>query len=177
MDFPQLAAERYSMRKFTTQPVAGDDLQAILNIARLAPSAVNRQPWRLLVMQSAQSMEKLKECTPYTFDAPMAIAVCAVPEEAWVRPFDQDNSALVDAAILGTHIMLAAHNLGLGCTWVGFFNVDVFRKLFNVPASVIPVAIFPIGHPAPDAKPSGMHARRKALAEIFVSEQFGTDCA
>lgn len=172
MDFSKLAADRYSVRKFSSDPVSDADLSAILEAARLAPSAVNKQPWRILVLRKPESMEKLRECTKYTFDAPLALAVCAVPGEAWVRPFDNDNAALVDAGIIATHIMLAVHSLGLGSTWVGYFDPAAFRKAFNLPDTVVPVAVFPIGHPAPDAKPAPMHASRKALSETVVYDSF-----
>ncbi len=76
MEFNQLIRDRYSVRKFSSQPVAADTVEAILEAARVSPTAVNKQPQRILVLRTAKDMEKLKECTPYTFDAPMALAVC-----------------------------------------------------------------------------------------------------
>lgn len=172
MEFEKLVRERYSVRKFNDRPVSEADLSAILEAARVAPTAVNKQPFRLLVLNTPESMEKLAQCTKYTFGAPLAIIVCAQADEAWVRPFDQDNSAVVDAAIVGTHIMLAAHDRGLGSTWVGFFDPAAVRRHFNVPAGVAPVAVFPIGHPAPDAAPSPKHAQRRELAELARYKSF-----
>lgn len=172
MEFSQLIAERYSVRKFSPEPVSESDIQAILEAAQLAPTACNKQPCRVLLLQKAESMARLKHCTTYTFDAPMAIVVCGVAGEAWVRPFDQDNASVVDASIIGTHIMLAVHNLGLGSTWVGHFDPAAFRMLFKLPSNVVPVAIFPIGHPATDAKPSPMHTKRRTLDELVVNETF-----
>ena len=172
MEFAQLIAERYSVRKFSAEPVSESDIQAILEAARLAPTACNKQPCRVLVLQTPESMARLKHCATYTFDAPMAIAVCGVTSEAWVRPYDQDNAFVVDAAIIGSHIMLAVHNLGLGSTWVGHFDPSAFRNLFKLPPNVTPVAIFPIGHPAPDARPSPMHGKRRDLNELVVRETF-----
>lgn len=172
MEFAQLIRERYSVRRFTAEPVTDAELQSILEAARLAPTAVNKQPQRLLVLRSAGSLEKLRACTKYCFDAPLVIAVCANTAEAWVRPHDQDNSAVVDAAIVGTHLMLAVHNLGLGSTWVGFFDPVLFRRDFKLPAHIEPVALFPIGHPAPEAQPSPMHAKRRPLAETVAYETF-----
>jgi len=172
MEYSSLIEQRYSVRKFSDQPVEDKDVQAILEAARLAPTAVNKQPQRILVLQGEESMEKLKTCTPYTFHAPMALAVCCHTGEAWIRPYDNYNSGIIDAAIVGTHIMLAVHNLGLGSTWVGHFDPVEFRKIFNLPDTMEPVAVFPIGHPAPDARPAPQHAKRRPLEETVVYNRF-----
>ncbi|SBV91747.1 Nitroreductase [uncultured delta proteobacterium] len=172
MEFSQLIRDRYSVRKISNRPVEDSKVQAILEAAQVAPTAANKQPQRILVLRAAKDMEKLKECTPYTFDAPMAIAVCCNRDEAWVRPYDNDNSGVIDAAIIGTHIMLALHDLGLGSTWVGHFDPAAFRKAYNLPANIEPVAIFPIGYPAPEAKPAHLHTKRRPLEETVVYDKF-----
>lgn len=172
MEYAQLIQERYSVRQFADKPVDGNLVAAILEAARLSPTAVNKQPQRILVLREAKSMEKLKICTPYTFNAPMALVVCCRKDEAWVRPYDGNNSSAIDACIVGTHIMLAVHNLGLGTTWVGHFDPIPLRKAFNLPDNVDPVVVFPIGHPAADAKPSERHAKRRPLDETVVYETF-----
>jgi nitroreductase len=172
MEYSSLIKERYSVRKFSAQPVGQSTIDAILEAARVAPTAVNKQPQRILVIQGAEGMEKLKLCTPYTFDAPMALAVCCNMDEAWVRPYDNYNAGFIDASIVGAHIMLAVHDLGLGSTWVGYFDPAVFRKSFNLPANIEPVALFPIGYLAPDARPSHLHAKRRPLEETVVYDSF-----
>lgn len=172
MEYSQLIKERYSVRKFSDRPVEEAKVTAMLQAAQVAPTAVNKQPQRILVIRDAAGMEKLKDCTPYTFKAPMALAVCCRRDEAWVRPYDGDNSAVIDAAIIGTHIMLAAHDLGLGSTWVGHFDPAAFRRAFNLPDEVEPVALFPLGYPAPDAKPASLHSQRRPLEEAVVYDSF-----
>lgn len=172
MEYSQLIKERYSVRKFSGQPVEEAKVAAVLEAARVAPTAVNKQPQRILVIRDAAGMEKLKNCTPYTFSAPMALAVCFRKDEAWMRPYDGDNSGVIDAAIVGAHIMLAAHDLGLGSTWVGHFDPTVFRQAFRLPDNVEPVAIFPLGYPAPDARPAPKHRSRRPLEETVVYDSF-----
>ena len=172
MEYSQLIKERYSVRKLDSRPVEEEKIAAILEAARVSPTAVNKQPQRILVLRDAQSMEKLKECTPYTFNAPMAIAVCCNRDEAWVRPYDNYNSGVIDAAVIGTHIMLAIHDLGLGSTWVGHFDPVMFRKLYNLPDNIEPVVVFPIGYLAPEAKPAHLHEKRRPLEETVVYETF-----
>ena len=172
MEYGQVIRDRYSVRQFSARPVEDDMVAAILEAARVAPTAVNKQPQRILILRSAEGMEKLKTCTPYVFNAPMALIVCRSRDEAWVRPYDGDNSGVIDASIVGTHIMLAAHDLGLGTTWVGHFDPAALRRSFNLPDDVEPVVIFPLGHPAVDAKPSHMHAKRRPVADTVVYESF-----
>ena len=172
MEYGQLIRDRYSVRQFSDRTVEDEKLAAILEAARVAPTAVNKQPQRILVLRSADGMEKLKTCTPYTFNAPMALIVCRRKDEAWVRPYDGDNSGVIDASIVGTHIMPAAHDLGLGTTWVGHFDPPFLRRAFNLPDDVEPVAIFPLGYPAADAKPSHLHGKRRSVADTVVYESF-----
>ncbi|MDL2314548.1 nitroreductase family protein [Desulfovibrio sp. OttesenSCG-928-C14] len=106
MEYSQLIKERYSVRKLTEQPVEEAKLAAVLEAARVAPTAVNKQPQRILVVRGAEGMEKLKAATPYTFGAGLALVVCFNKDEAWVRPFDNQNSGYIDAAVVGAHIML-----------------------------------------------------------------------
>ena len=172
MDFTTLIHERYSVRKFSPEPVSEAELNTLLEAARCAPTAVNKQPFRILVLDTPEQMAKLAECTKYTFGAPLALVVLCKAEEAWVRPFDQYNMGVVDTAIVSTQIMLAAHDLGLGSTWVGHFDPPLLRKTFHVPVDLEPVAIFPIGRPAPDAAPAPMHHKRRDLAELVVRGSF-----
>lgn len=172
MSYSELVHDRYSVRQFSDRPVTRETLADLLEDARVAPTATNAWPVRFLVLDSNEGMEKLAQCTKYTFSAPAAVIVLAVPSEAWVRPFDQDNAAVVDAAIVGTHFMLAVHDRGLGTTWVGYFDPAKLREVFAIPDTMVPVAVFPVGYPADDAHPSPRHAQRKELRDITFWETF-----
>lgn len=172
MEYSQLIRERYSVRKLSEQPVEESKVNAILEAARVSPTAVNKQPYRILVLRKKEDMEKLAECTPYTFNAPMALIVCSKADEAWVRPYDNYNSHIIDASVIGTQIMLAIHDLGLGSTWVGHFDPAKVQELFNLPAGVEPVVVFPIGYLAPEARPAGLHSKRRPLEEVVVYDSF-----
>lgn len=167
--FLRLAAERYSCRSFSDSPLSDSELTSLLEAARLAPSAVNKQPVHVWVFKSPESRKTLKEVSNYTFDAPLILLVACRKEDAWVRKYDGKNSAEVDAAIVGTHIMMEAASLQLGCTWVASFDPAKLKQLFPQLDGWEPVALFPVGHPAPDAAPSPRHSDRKPLEE-FVSE-------
>lgn len=172
MEFSEVIHKRFSVRKFSSQPVEEAKIQMILEAARLAPTAVNKQPERILVLQSPKDMEKLAKCTKYTFQAPCAIVVCADTGKAWVRPHDNENSGLIDASIVGTYIMLTICDLDLGTCWVGHFDPSAIAREFNLPAGMRPVAVFPFGYPAPDCQPSGFHFQRLPLDELVRYNTF-----
>lgn len=90
---------------------------------------------------------------PVSFDAPLALVVLADHATSWKRKYDGKDAADVDAAIVGTHIMLQAVALGLGSTWVGYFDPSALREAYHVPENLEPVAVFPVGYPAKGCKP------------------------
>ena len=160
MDFIQLIKERYSARKFSDKKVEQEKLDLILDAARFAPTACNLQPQRLLILNETESLEKLKNCTPFHFNAPLAILVCYDEASSWKRKYDNSDEGAVDASIVTTHMMLEIANLGLGSTWVGSFNPEKVKENFELPENYIPVAILPIGYPSEDCEPSPAHEAR-----------------
>lgn len=159
-DFLELAKERYSVRKFSNKKVEKEKVDLILEAARLAPTACNNQPQRILLFDSEESLNKIKECTPFHFNAPLIILICYDKSACWVRKYDNKNSGDVDASIITCHMMLEVANLGLGSTWVGSFNPDAVKSAFKLPENIIPVAILPIGYPSKDSTPSPGHEQR-----------------
>jgi nitroreductase len=115
-----LIAARYSVRAYRPNPVENEKLQAILEAARLAPTAANRQPFQLIVMHTAGREDEIGRIyrRPWFTQAPLVIAICAISSQAWVRESDRFNARLIDAAIVADHLILAAANLGLDTCWV-----------------------------------------------------------
>ncbi len=172
MDFLTLAKHRYSVRKFDARSVEQEKLDQILRAAQLSPTACNFQPQRILVLQSEESLAKLKKCTKYHFDAPTALLICYDKNVSWKRNFDGDDSGVVDAGIVTTQMMLAAAELGLGTTWVGCFDPKTVCSEFKLPQNFVPVAILPLGYPATDAKPAPAHESRVALEKTVFYDSF-----
>ena len=112
MDFLKLAKKRYACRKYLSRQVEPEKLELILEAGRVAPTGANRQPQRLVVVQSKEGMERLARCTR-DFGAPTAVIVCADTSEAWTRKYDSKNISDIDASIVTDHMMLAAASLGL----------------------------------------------------------------
>lgn len=160
MDFLELAKKRYSVRKFSEKKVEKEKVDLILEAARLAPTACNFQPQRLLVIENEESLNKLKNCTPYHFDAPLAILICYDNKVSWKRKYDNCEGGEVDASIVTTQMMLEITNLGLGSTWVGSFEPEKIKSEFNLPENFIPVSLLPIGYESEDSEPNPNHEKR-----------------
>ena len=172
MDFLELARERYSVRKFAPKKVENEKLDAVLEAGRLAPTAVNYQPQRILVLDSEESLGKLRDCTPYHFSAPLALIVCYDDTTSWKRSYDGKDMGEVDASIVTTQMMLEAAALGLGTTWVGHFDPQKVRSAFRLPENVIPVAILPMGYPHESSVPNPKHAERLPLEKTTRCNTF-----
>jgi nitroreductase len=170
MDFITLAQERFSHRSFSEQPVEKEKLDLILEAGRLAPTAGNYQPQRILVIESDEAIAKLKQCTPCHYNAMLVLLVCY--EDISKNPFSGKAIGEVDASIVTTHMMLEATELGLGSVWVGYFNPEQIRTSFNLPDNYIPVALLPIGYPDEDAYPSPMHNSRNPLEKTVFYNEF-----
>jgi nitroreductase len=171
MDFSTLSAARYSVRTFKDAPVPREKIDLILEAARNAPTASNRQPQRILVITEKEKLRKVDAVTTCRFDAPVVFLICADTESCWVRPFDSKKSAEIDASIVTTQMMLQAADIGLGTTWIMYFDAARARREFNIPDEWQPVAILVLGIPADDAEPSDFHTQRLPLEKIVFFEE------
>ena len=163
MDFEKLSAARYSPRKVDPHPVEQEKLALILEAGRNAPTAHNKQPQRMFVIQSSEALEKADACMDCHFHAPVVIAVGYDPQESWHRETDGKDHGEIDAAIAATQMMLQAADLGLGTTYVGMFRPeDLVRTLEGLHM----IAMLPLGYPAEGAHPAKLHGLRKPMEEL-----------
>lgn len=167
-DFLTLARERYSCRAFSDRPVEDAKIDALLDAAIAAPTAVDRQPWHAWVVRDPEAVARLASCTRFHFDARVIVVLGAAPDKAWTRKYDGRNFADVDASIVGTHLMLAAHDLGLGTTWVGHFDAPAVKEAFPEMAPYDLIALFPLGYPAEGDEPAAMHFERGGVDELVT---------
>lgn len=172
IDFLRLAAARYSVRKFAKETVEQEKLEKVLEAGHLAPTAVNRQPQHILVINEGSALEKLARCTKYHFNAPVALLVSYDRNECWKRVYDGKSSGEIDASIVTTHMMLEAASIGLGTTWVMHFDPAAVRNEFDVPDNLEPVALLVMGYPAEDAKPSSAHSEFRPPEDIVSYNRF-----
>ena len=167
-NFLDLANERYSCRKLTDRQIEPEKIDRILQAAISAPTAKNLQPFKIWKVSSADGIEKIKQVTNYTFGAGTFLIIGADKNSAFTRPFDNLNFGDIDGAIIATHIWLAVCDEGLGTTWVGYFDAPKLQEIFPEMNNYDLIAIFPIGYPADDAKPSNRHEERKNFSEIVT---------
>jgi nitroreductase len=170
MEYSELIAQRYSVRAYKPDPVEDEKLQAVLEAARLAPTAANRQPFQLVVLHTAGREGEIGKIyrREWFVQAPLVIAVCAISSLAWVRESDRFNARMIDAAIVADHLILAAANQGLGTCWIAAFNVDAARSVLQLPDEVEPVVFTPLGYPADQPGPK----IRKPLDELVRYEHW-----
>ena len=170
MEFAELIAKRYSVRAYRPDPLEDEKLQAVLEAARLAPTAANRQPFQLIVLHTAGREAEIGKIyrRPWFVQAPLVIGVCAISSLAWVRESDRFNARLIDAAIVADHLILAATALGLGTCWIAAFNVEAARAVLQLPEEAEPVIFTPLGYPADTPGPK----LRKPLNELVRYEHW-----
>ena len=170
MDFLELAKERYSVRKMSSEKVKQEDLNKILEAARLAPTAKNMQRQRLLVINTEEGIEQIKKCTGCNFRASTIIVISYEKDDAENESEFSRKYGLIDTGIVATHMCLEATNLGLGTTMVGLFDRELTSKLFNIPKKYQPELLLPIGFI--DRKPSILHSKRKHINETTKYDKY-----
>lgn len=170
MTFLDLAKKRYSVRHYTSQKVEAEKLEQILAAAQAAPTACNKQPVHMLIIQDEKGLEKLSKAANI-FCAPLAILICANSSKAWTRPHDGKKTTDIDASILTDHMMLEAADLGLGSVWICNFKPDVVREEFCLPDNLEPINLLAIGYTDETPKSPDRHAKmRKPISEMISYE-------
>ena len=169
MEFSELIEKRYSVRAYRPDAVEDDKLQQVLEAARLAPTAANRQAIQFIVIHTAGREAELKRIYDRDFfvQPPLVICACGIPSQNWVRK-DGKNYNDVDVAIAMDHLILATANAGLGTCWIAAFDPIATREVLNLPDGVEPIAFTPLGYPADQPEPK----ERKELSELVRYESW-----
>ncbi|MBE6528884.1 MAG: nitroreductase [Thermoplasmata archaeon] len=168
MEFKDVIDSRYSVRKFSQKPVEDEVLQQILEAGRLAPTAKNMQGQHVYVVKSPEMRAKFEKEWAMTFDAPIVLIIAMKQELEWISHFSKLNRGETDAAIVTDEMMLQAHALGLGTCWVGWFDPQKVKEVFDLPENETVYNLLPLGYPADDCKPGPLHASRKPLSETVT---------
>ena len=167
MNFKDLCEARYSCRKYQDRPIEADKLDYIRECVRLAPSAVNRQPWQFIFVDNSQPelFARVKETyhRDWINDVPAIILCMKAEAECWTRRYDSKPHADIDLAIAIEHLCLAATEQGLATCWVCNFDINQFHDIVPMPEGLEPVALIPIGYPADEQAPKV----RKAMEEVW----------
>ena len=195
MDFMDISRKRVTVRKFSQTPVEDEKLRKILEAGRWSPTAVNAQPQRILVLNTVESLDKVRQFCSFGYDqkyvdlanecddgkngkvnfyygAPLVLFVAYDKTACWTHPQSGRSSGATDATIVATHMMLEAASLDLGSVWISYFDEDKARRLLNLPESWQSVCMLYIGYPAEDFVPNThLGGHRKPISETcFFNE-------
>ncbi|MEA4861808.1 MAG: nitroreductase family protein [Victivallaceae bacterium] len=172
MNFLELAKSRCTTRGFDGTPIKEDDLTYILEAGRVAPTACNRQPQKIVVVRDPANLVKVNKAYN-TFNAPCVLLVCRDRRDELIRPFDGKCSGDLDIGIICDHMMLAARELGIGSVMIGLFDPAVIRQEFGMPPYVEPTALLLLGHPSGGFLSSERHATaRRPPADTIMHEVY-----
>jgi nitroreductase len=166
MEIKEIINKRFSCRSYRSDPVPENILQQVLEAGRLAPTAKNLQPFKIVVIDTVKNQEKLKAIynREYFLKAPLILGIYGNKKDNWVRSYDNKEHYPVDCAIVMDHMVLTATSLGLGTCWICAFDPVPARALVSLPAEYEPVAFTPLGYPAVQGKPQP----KKSLTELVI---------
>ncbi|MFC1497967.1 nitroreductase family protein [Verrucomicrobiota bacterium] len=162
--------KRYSVRSYKNKAIEKEKLNAVLEAARLAPSAKNFQEWRFIVIQDAETRKKLVPAAnnqAFVGEAPAVIICCAVKTDYVMRC--GQTAYPIDIAIAIDHMTLQATEEGLGTCWIGSFYEDQVKQILDVPNDVRVVELLCLGYPADEAKSKN----RETIDQIVCYEKWG----
>jgi len=163
MDVLQAIKARRSVRRYKPDPIPEDMLLKVLEAARLAPSAGNRQPWKFIVIRDEKRIELARAANNQGFvgEAPVVITVLGDPNASrWYKQ---------DPMIATEHVCLEATELGLGTCWVGAFNEQEVKRILKIPEELSVICLIPLGYPSENPQSRD----RKKLGELFFKEEYG----
>ncbi|WP_036612535.1 nitroreductase family protein [Oribacterium sp. P6A1] len=165
MEFMDVLKNRYSCKKYDGIQITKEELEVILEAGRLAPTAKNNQEQHIYVVQSAEELAKIDSLTPCRYGAPTVLIVAFDKNNTFTYPGQKYDSGIEDAAIVTTHMLLAAKSVGVESCWVNFFDPDKVKEAFNLPENEDVLTFVDLGYAADGAGPLANHDSRKPLAD------------
>jgi len=170
MDVMNVIKTRKSVRAFLARPVEDEKLYAVLEAARLAPSASNRQEWRFVIVREPETRKKLAAAAAgqaFVGEAPVLIVACAETDGHVMRCGQPCYP--IDVAIALDHMSLAAVELGLGSCWIGAFDENKVKEILHIPEEIRVVELMPLGYPS---NPAVIQKKRLPLDRIVKYEHW-----
>ena len=168
MEFSEVIAKRYACKKYDGSAVSDGQLQAILEAGRLAPTAKNIQEQHVYVARTAEALQKIDQIPPCRYGAPVVLVVTSNSGAAFTYPGGSRNSAEEDAAIVATHMMLAATDAGLDSCWVNFFDPQKAAEVLGFPEGEEAVMMLDLGHATEGTGPLANHLSRKEISQTVT---------
>jgi nitroreductase len=169
MEIINLFNNRYSCRSYKSTRIEESKLETLLESARLAPTAANRQPFKLIIIKTKGKENELRSIynREWFVQAPIVICAVGLPQVAWTR-VDGKKYTSVDVAIVMDHLILTAASIGLGTCWIAAFDPISAKEFLKLPDDVEPIIFTPLGYPADTPKPKS----RKPLSDLICYEKW-----
>lgn len=195
-DIIEIGKLRYTVRSYSDKKLGKEKLDKILEAGQWAPTAVNYQPQRIIVLDNEKSLRMVKEFTTFNYNeyygnltkeavskdkktnsfhynAQIALLVCYDKEACWSHPESGEVSGEVDATIVTTHMMLEATAIGVGSSWISYFNKEKAKELLDLPKNIEPSVLLLLGYPSEESKPNKtLSGKRKELSETVFYNEF-----
>ncbi|MHC1681426.1 MAG: nitroreductase family protein [Clostridiaceae bacterium] len=195
-DILDIEKMRYTVRSYSDKNLEQEKLDKILEAGRWAPTAVNYQPQRIIVLNNDDTLLKVKEFTTfgykeeyakltkecvddektkmsYHYNARTALLVCYDNEVCWKHPENGASSGEVDATIVTTHMMLEAAAIGVGSSWISYFDKEKAKKLLDLPENIEPLVLLLLGYPTEESKPNNpMSGKRLPIEKTVFYNQY-----
>ena len=168
MEFMEIVKSRYACRSFDGRPVKKEQLDTILEAGRLAPTAKNLQEQRVYVIQSPEMLAKIDRVTPCRYEAKTVVVVAFDKNRVFIYPGEERDSGIEDAAIVATHMILAARSVGVDSCWINLFDPAVMAQTLGLPEYEEVLMMLDLGYASEDSVPSSNHYLRRPLSETTV---------
>lgn len=165
MEFTEVVKSRYSCKKYSEDKITKEQLEAILEAGRVAPTAKNLQEQHIYVVESKELLAKIDQCTPCRYGAPTVLVVAFNKDNVFTYPGGKRDSGVEDATIVATHMILAAANQGVDSCWINNFDPDILAKELGLPEQEEILMLLDLGHAAEGGTPLPNHSLRKELTE------------
>lgn len=168
MDFYDVCKERYSVRSFSDRVVEKDKIERVIEAIRLAPTALNNQPYFIYCIQQANNLEKLIKANAVTYGANTIMVICSNKNNFWKNRYSMQENILQDIGIIGVTALYACTNEGLGSCYVCNFDPNKLKDLLNIDDNLVPECLICIGYKDEKGIPSDRHFLRKATEDIVI---------
>ena len=168
MDFREVVKNRYSCKKYGSRQIEAEKLAAVLEAGRLAPTAKNLQEQHVYVVRSPEGLAKIDAATPCRYGAPIVLVVAFDKNNVFTYPGGKRDSGAEDAAIVATHMILAAADEGLDSCWINFFDPEKLAVSLGLPENEEVLMVMDLGYAAEGAGPLPNHSSRKPLSETVT---------
>lgn len=166
MNFEDVIKNRFSVRSFKDDKIEREKLDKILRAGLLAPTAKNKQPFKIYVFESDEALKKIDEASRCRYNAPTCLVIAGSVSES----FNKENysSYEMDASIVTTHMMLEAFNLGIDTTWIKLIDEKMLEEYLNLDEDMKVVCMLNLGYRSEGVEPFKLHDESKTLEEVVT---------